>query len=142
MASQHFVVESATIVGLGHLQAAPYGCSKQLASESDHSICTTQPADLNVTKMIEYAEQQFSRGKIDDPANLKDRPIYVYAGGSDTVVNYGVCIKADELYSNWKAPGSVEYVQLPTAQHAVQADGAQTPGLASPPQAETRPWLT
>ena len=57
-----------------------------------------------------------------NPANLRSRPIYVYAGGGDTVVNYGVCVKADELYSNWKVEGAVEYVQLPNAQHAFATD--------------------
>ena len=92
MASQHFMVNSASIVGLGHLQAAPCtpsvrtdaldalaallnpemlsrrvadGCSKQLASASDHSICTTAPAPLSVEKMITYAEKSFKEGKIE-----------------------------------------------------------------------------
>ena len=89
MASQHFMVNSESIVGLGHLQAAPCtrsvrtdalaaklnsdmvsrrvadGCSKQLASASDHSICTTAPAPLSVEKMITYAEKSYKEGKIE-----------------------------------------------------------------------------
>ena len=30
MASQHFVVHSSRVIGLGHVQAGAYGCSKQM----------------------------------------------------------------------------------------------------------------
>lgn len=65
MASQHFMAFSDTVVGLGHLQAAPYGCSKQLASEADHTICTTAPKALSVDKMINYTLQSYKEGKIE-----------------------------------------------------------------------------
>ena len=146
MASNHFAAFSSTVEGLGHLQAAPFGCGAQAPpGDSLHRICTTAPAKLSVDKLVKYAAAAHAAGKIDDPANWAQTPIYLYAGAEDTVVNSNVVLKAAELYAadftagvateETRKGGVTLHVQ-DGAQHAFSTDvagyGNACGGLASP----------
>jgi hypothetical protein len=146
MASNHFAAFSGTVEGLGHLQAAPFGCGDQ-ASDPQHKICTTSPAKLSVDKLVAYAAAAHAAGKIDDPANWADKPIYLYAGAADSVVNADVVRKAAALYSadfsgaavtatEEARKGGVTLHVQDGAQHAFSTDvagyGNACGGLASP----------
>ena len=145
MASNHFAAFSSTVEGLGHLQAAPFGCAAQ-ASDPQHKLCTTSPSRLSVDKLVSYAAAAHAAGKIDDPANWASTPIYLYAGEADSVVNADVVRKAAELYgadftataagAAAKSGGGVTLHVQPGAQHAFSTDvagyGNECGGLASP----------
>lgn len=117
MASQHFMAFSESVLGLGHFQAAPYSCSRQSGPASQ---CTTSPQNLDVASMIEYTEQSAEDGKIDDPANLGTHPIWVFGGGTDSIVLPLVCSKAAELYRHFA--GNVQAEELAGCQHAFATD--------------------
>jgi pimeloyl-ACP methyl ester carboxylesterase len=85
MASQHAVVFSDRVVGLGHFQAAPWGCSHLIdKKEEDYNDqCANSTASH---AMAALAHSAFERGDIADPANLRQMPIFYYAGEVDSVV--------------------------------------------------------
>ena len=94
MASQHFVAFSARVMGLGHFQAAPYGCSQ----ESNRNACLTQPQNLNVNNLVSYLNTNAAKsGTIDSPSNMRVRPVWVFAGARDSVVVPGVVEKSAEF---------------------------------------------
>lgn len=116
MASQHFFAFSDRIKGLGHFQAAPYGCSKLPVRPA----CTTQPELISVEEMAVYAVASALEGRIAPLEGVRERPIYVNSGGQDSVVRALVNIRAAELYGRFS--DRVEAVELPLAQHAFITD--------------------
>lgn len=115
MASQHFVAYSERILGLGHFQAAPYGCSKETRSS-----CLTRPQNLQVDNLVQYTNDAAKTGTIDNPSNMKTRPIWVFSGARDSIVVPGVVEKASEYYKHFS--NNVAYVDLQAAQHAFVTD--------------------
>ena len=96
---------------------------------------------------LAYAAAAHAAGKIDDPANWADKPIYLYAGAADSVVNADVVRKAAALYSadfsgaavtatEEARKGGVTLHVQDGAQHAFSTDvagyGNACGGLASP----------
>ena len=139
MASNHFAAFSGTVTGLGHLQAAPYGCAAQAAPRDRYHLpCTTAPDGLSVDALVAYAAAAHAAGKIDDPANWAARNVYLYAGGADSVVKADVVRKAAELYGRGGGTGTgkVALHVEPGAQHAFATDiagyGNDCGVLASP----------
>lgn len=118
MASQHFFAYSDVAQGLGHFQAAPYACK----SLPNRNVCTKQPSGISVSDMAEYAEQQAQAGNIAPLEGMRQRPIWVFAGGSDSIVLPLVCTRAAELYSRYS--NNVESEQVSNAQHAYVTDGS------------------
>ena len=116
MASQHFFAFSDVVQGLGHFQAAPYGCS----SLPVRPACTTQPQLISVPAMAEYAQDAALSGRIATLDGIRELPIWVFAGGQDTVVRPLVCKRASELYSLFSSRVALEEVDA--AQHAYVTD--------------------
>ena len=115
MASAHAIAFSDRVAGLGHFQAAPYGCSRLInkSVEDYNDNCTGAIAS---EAMYEYAKYSFSRGRIADLGNLWTTPVFVYAGEWDTVVHPAVGEAAAAFYT--KLSCNVTSVMLPTAEHA------------------------
>lgn len=118
MASQHFFAYSDVVQGLGHLQAAPYACSSLPTREA----CTKQPQLISVPDMAEYAERNSLAGSIAPLEGMRQRPIWVFAGGRDSIVLPLVCTRAAELYSLFS--DVVEFAEVEDAQHAYVTDGS------------------
>ena len=87
MASSHFVAFNSLVSGLGHLEAAPYGCSAQMApSELDDEVGPChQGENLSVQKLIAYTMESCTKGRIDQPV-WQGRKISVVAGELDYLV--------------------------------------------------------
>jgi hypothetical protein len=117
MASQHFVAFSDRIMGLGHYQAAPYGCSKS----PNTNVCTTSPSGLSVDLMVDYLQESSDSGSIANATFLRSRPVWVQSGTRDSVVYPLVNEKAAELYRTFS--DNVAFDAGAGAQHAFLTDG-------------------
>lgn len=132
MASQHAIAFSDRVRGLGHFQAAPFGCSrllKEAARSETNTVATGRTTgdynhecqtDASAAKMAYYVAESFRGGRVANPANLRDRPVWVYAGAKDTIVFPAVGAAAATFY---RALGSdVRAVTMPGAEHAFATD--------------------
>jgi len=90
MASAHFAAFSTLVDGLGHIEAAPFGCSEQMApTELDDEVGPChQGTNLSVARLISYTIDHFAKGKIDDPAGWTGRAVSVIAGDLDYLVRW------------------------------------------------------
>jgi len=109
MATQLQVAYSATIDGAGIIAAGPYDCGQ--GNVIDFATC-------DVGARLPVLEQQAitwaAQGKIDPVADLAGKPVYVYHGLLDPVVNAAVAgsgvafyqhFGADVAYHNWDPAG-------------------------------------
>jgi hypothetical protein len=127
MASQHFFAFSDIVLGIGHLQAAPYACSR--LSGPWQSACATE---ASVIEMGAVAEVAAASGQIAPLENLRTRPVWVFAGGQDSIVRPVVVQRAYELYSLFSSSTTQHVVS--SAQHAYVTntlDGCPTRGCNS-----------
>ncbi|EOD19976.1 hypothetical protein EMIHUDRAFT_43444, partial [Emiliania huxleyi CCMP1516] len=85
MASQHAVAFSDRVAGLGHFQAASWGCSRLInkSTEDYNQRCANSTASHAMAALVASA---FERGDISSPTNLRQMPIFYYAGEWDTIV--------------------------------------------------------
>lgn len=118
MASQHYVAFSDRVTGLGHIDAAPYGCSKLQSSNCKYNCaCTDESA---VKQMLAYATESAAAGRVAALSHVKDAPVWVMSGGADTIVNHTVGAAAANLY---RAMGAdVVFHIVPGAEHAFVTD--------------------
>jgi hypothetical protein len=70
--------------------------------------------------MVAYARASAAQGKIANPDNKRNTPIWVFAGNRDSVVLPLVLSKAKEFYEHFSE--DVKYVTLDGAQHAFITD--------------------
>eukprot|EP01052_Picozoa_sp_SAG31_P047214 SAG31_NODE_9350_length_1291_cov_1.290268_2_plen_315_part_01 len=118
MASQHYIAFSDRISGLGHIDAAPYGCSKLQSSLCKYNCACTGGAAAQ--QMLTYAAEAAAAGHIADLSNVKNDKVWVMSGGADTIVNHTVGATAADLYSRMGA--SVAFHIVPDAEHAFVTD--------------------
>ena len=118
MASQHYLAFSDQISGLGHLDAAPYGCSK-LQSSSCKYNCACK-GDAAVGQMLAYAKESAEAGRIAALSHVRGAKVWVMSGGSDTIVNHTVGHSAAALYGRMGA--DVVFHVVPGAEHAFVTD--------------------
>lgn len=126
MASQHLVAFSDRVVGLGHFEAVSYGCSSLINVFNDSNSTYETPWKEKcvnaraATAMYQYTMDAFAAGSISDPSNLRDSPIWLYAGELDPLVTPEVIITAADLYRRFS---SQVFVHIePRATHAIATD--------------------
>jgi len=127
MASQHFVTFSDRITGLGHIDAAPYGCSK-LQNKGCKYNCACK-GDAAVARMLTYAQGSADAGRIAPLSHVKAARVWVMSGGADTIVNHTVGAAAADLYRRMGA--DVIFHIVPGAEHAFVTD-SNSSGVANP----------
>jgi hypothetical protein len=116
MASQHFFAYSDMILGIGHFQAAPYACSR--LGGPWQSACATA---ASVVEMAAVAELAAAAGQIAPLQGMRESPVWVFAGGRDTIVSDVVVERSHALYSLFSGNSVLE--TLEDAQHAFVTDG-------------------
>ena len=122
MASQHAIAFSDRVTGLGHYQAAPWGCSRLLLDREDREVfdenfnsrCVGSDAQHALVAMI---HRSFAHGGIADPANLRRMPIFFYSGLADTIVNASTVETAAAFYE--LLSDNVVGVRIPHARHSI-----------------------
>ena len=118
MASQHFVAFADRVLGLGHLDAAPFGCSA--ISRSTGFDYNKRCATGSAGAMAQYARKQAAAGKIADVAAMAKRPVWVMASDADTVVYPAVGVNAAAFYETFS--DNVLLHRVPKAEHAFVVD--------------------
>lgn len=118
MASQHFVAFADRVLGLGHLDAAPFGCSE--ISRSTGFDYNRRCATGSASAMAQYARKQAAAGKIADVAAMAKRPVWVMASDADTVVHPAVGVNAAAFYETFSE--NVLLHRVPKAEHAFVVD--------------------
>ena len=74
-ATQMHIIYSDTIKGAGLIIGGPFG-------DDNNSGGSTNTASDGISK----ADTYYSKGLIDNPANLENDPVYIFSGADDTVV--------------------------------------------------------
>ena len=107
MANQIHVAHSADVMGAAMIAGGLYGCAVQnvesdgveaLASQAV-GPCMTVPFMLDeVPSYKKIVDKLAAKGWIDPPSNLARAKIYVFTGGSDSVVSSDTVEKGRDLY--------------------------------------------
>ena len=123
MASQFGVAYSRTVTGVGLVAGGPYGCSKgsMVTASRDCSCTGLFCADYNPNIYLNYSDDtlRYTRGDIDDLANLKKQRVWIYHGTNDKVVNKNLTEAARKFYDRHRVPAAqIDYVTMPEAGHA------------------------
>jgi poly(3-hydroxybutyrate) depolymerase len=129
MATQLQVAYSATIDGAGIIAAGPYDCGQ--GNVTDFETCDI---GASLPALEKQAVTWAAQGQIDPVSNLASKPVYVYHGTLDPVVNTLVSDSGVDFYQHFGA--NVEYHNWDAAGH-----GWPTPdGVVACPQT-TAPFL-
>ena len=121
MASQHAIAFSDRVLGLGHMEAAAYGCSQlQTPSKDYNAACAT---DAAATEYLAYATHSAARGKIAPLSGMSAMPVWLTNGQRDSVVHPAVVASASTFYAKLGANVSA-VVTVPGAEHAFVVDHA------------------
>ncbi len=127
MATQLQVAYSATIDGAGIVAAGPYDCGQ--GNVIDFATCDV---GASLPALEQQAVTWAAQGKIDPVSNLVGKPIYVYHGTLDPVVNAVVSDSGVDFYQHFGA--DVEYHNWDPAGHGWPTpDGVVACPLTSPP---------
>jgi len=127
MATQLQVAYSNTFDGAGIIAAGPYDCGQgNVIDFATCDICASLPA------LEQQAVTLSDEGLIDPISNLAGRPVYLYHGTLDPVVNDLVSASGVDFYQYFGA--SVEYHSTDPAGHSWPTpDGVLPCSVTSPP---------
>ncbi len=115
MADQLQVAYSGTFKGVGVFAGGPYHCAQGSLTTATLA-CMTAIQDRQLATLEQTARDRASQGKIDNVANLSDRPVYVFHGTSDTTVNVGSSNDLVKFYQDFGA--GVTYDNTTAAGHS------------------------
>jgi poly(3-hydroxybutyrate) depolymerase len=110
MATQLQVAYSATIDGAGIIAAGPYDCGQ--GNVIDFETCDI---GASLPALEQQAVTWAAQGQIDPVSNLASKPVYVYHGTLDPVVNTLVSDSGTDFYQHFGA--NVEYHNRDAAGH-------------------------
>ena len=83
------------------MAGGPYGCFPNYYSDYYPNTCSNDGVNayrINAQTLIEYAEDQASKGLIDPIINLKDSRVWVESTTLDMMVNERVVAKVYDFY--------------------------------------------
>ena len=127
MATQLQVAYSGTFDGAGIVAAGPYDCGQ--GNVIDFATCDV---GASLPTLEQEAEAWSAEGLIDPVSNLAGKPVYVYHGVLDPVVNALVSDDGVAFYKHFGA--SVEYHSTDPAGHGWPTpDGVVPCAVTSPP---------
>ena len=108
MAVQLHFAHSEDCVGVGVIAGGPYYCARD-SQVFATTACLTSPFLINSDSLIQYATEKNQSGDIDPLSNLKNRPVWIYAGTRDTVVNPSVGKILNETYNYFGAKVATDF---------------------------------
>lgn len=102
MAMIHFVAFSASVLGVGVIAGSPYGCN--ILPDYGYTCSMPRGASLPWAQYIDqcygYIRDRAGRGIIDPIPNMKGKPVYLYSGMHDDVVDRQVMVAVDSQLRN------------------------------------------
>lgn len=123
---------SSSLKGVGIIAGGIYFCADgKVEFEEYFEKCCTKPNKLDIIDKKLYAKQLEKQGFIDNITNLKDKPVYLFHGLLDQVVNSNSTRLNNEFFLAYGS--NVKLTLLPKAYHAWVTDdygrGCKTNGL-------------
>jgi hypothetical protein len=97
MAVQFHVAFSASVMGAGIIAAGPYWCAQANLAIAQ-TACMTDPQAISVPKLVDATEYAATMRSIDQPSNMKNSRVWLFAGANDSVVVPGVVKKLEDYY--------------------------------------------
>lgn len=128
IAHQFHVAHSARVAGVGLLAASPYHCA---GSGYPFNLLRTTNTCMNAPDLVpflgppalepsvESTEEEARRGRIDDPANLRDDRVWIFAGRRDEQVPTSIGAVVRRYYERFAAADNVAFVSQVDAGHAM-----------------------
>jgi len=125
MAVNHFVAFSRSVVGVGVVAGAPYGCN---TIEGSDDKCGSAPASTRWSKLLPrlaaYMHRRANQGLIDPLASLRGKRVFLFSGQADWVVARGVMRAVKWQLSKATGAGTVQADFGVNAAHGWVVDGA------------------
>lgn len=130
LAHQLHIAFSSLIHGVGLLAASPYYCAKGDSNQA-MQYCSKfgakmgqpykgPPSTQYVSSLVAATNREFQKGRIDDPAGVKDDKIYLFAGMKDSLVPQEAMDAVRLYYTNLGVnPANIKYVKDVPAEHAM-----------------------
>jgi poly(3-hydroxybutyrate) depolymerase len=133
MATQFHVAHSSLVGGAALLAGGPFYCaSGELARGL--GVCV-KGGDPGLDALLAYTRTAAAEGRIDDPANLQDDPVWLFHGSKDAAVHLDSTHGARDFYSAFgsRIAAVVEDVPathgFPTVDTGVACDALEPPYL-------------
>ncbi|MCU0894551.1 MAG: PHB depolymerase family esterase [Rhodospirillales bacterium] len=132
IAHQVHVAHSARVSGIGLLAASPYHCAgsgypfnllrtTNTCMDAPDLVPFLGPPDLEAS--VESTEEEARRGRIDDPSNLRDDRVWIFAGRRDEQVPASVAAVVERYYERFAGADGVTMVSDVDAGHAMVTEG-------------------
>lgn len=106
-AVQFHVAFSSEVNGVGVVAGLVYHCAEGTLAGAE--MCMYDPYTIVVDRMINYADNSASEGKIDATSNIAGDKVYIFDGTKDTVVFPKNGEKTEQFYTNYGADITTEY---------------------------------
>lgn len=106
MANNFYVSYSDFVKGIGMIESGPYG---------DNPFFT--PVENRSGESIERANKLASEYKIADPSNMQDKPVFIFSGAIDKVLDPVYQEAQRDFHHHFK--GNVRWVQRQDVGHTV-----------------------
>ena len=119
MAVQMHVAHSALFNASSIFAAGPYFCAESSFSYAEEKCMYYLMGGPDTEKLISYTNDQFAKGTIDDPANLKDDKIFIYSGSKDSVVDPKVVHALEDYYDAFVTKGNIASNFNLASQHCI-----------------------
>lgn len=128
IAQQLHVAHSARISGVGLLAASPYHCA---GSGYPFNLLRTTNTCMDAPDLVPFrgppdvedsiasTEEEARRGRIDDPANLRDDRVWLFAGRSDEQVPASIAAVVRQYYERFGRAANIAMVGGVGAGHAM-----------------------
>lgn len=132
IAQQVHVAHSSRISGVGLLAGSPYHCAgggypfnlirtTNTCMDAPDLVPFLGPPDLQPS--VEQTEDEARRGRIDDPAGLRDDRVWIFSGRSDEQVPASIAAVVRRYYERFGRADNVATVTDVDAGHAMVTEG-------------------
>jgi len=116
MAVQLQIAYSASFHGAAIFAGDPYDCNQDALS-TWKAPCASG-VGIPVATLAAYTNSMAASGLIDPVSNIGGKPIYMFSGTRDTVVDQPVMDQLQSYYLNYTSSGNIVYNNTTAAQHA------------------------
>lgn len=135
MAVQLLVAYSASIHGAAIVAGGPYDCYQGNYNTLSLAECTTGLGIGNdASKFVSYTNTQAGMGTIDPVSNLAGKPIYMFSGTKDIVIEQAVMNALESYLESFTASSNITYNNSTAAEHAwISPDATNACDTLAPP---------
>jgi poly(3-hydroxybutyrate) depolymerase len=116
MAVQLQIADSASFHGAAIFAGDPYYCNQDALS-TWKAPCASG-VGIPVATLTAYTNSMAAGGLIDPTSNIGGKPIYMFSGTRDTLVDQPVMDQLQSYYLNYTGSGNIVYNNTTAAQHA------------------------